>query len=57
MSIELLLILREYHRMGAIWRWLARTMFPVLAVVDVPPESVERMLTAHYARLREPPSP
>ena len=51
MCIEMLLILREYKKMGRFERWRARQMFPVLGVFDVSVlDAVERLIGEHHAK-------
>lgn len=51
MNIEMMLILRDYYRMGALGRWFARRMFPVLKVIAWQPRENEDAIARFYAKL------
>ena len=51
MDIEMMLLLRDYYKMAAPWRWLAQQMFPVLKVIACQPEENEAAIARHFANL------
>lgn len=53
MCIELLLILRDYQKMTALGRCVARLMFPTLGVIHIAPKQVDELISAYFAKLSD----